>query len=76
MCVHAYIQPSVGRVAQIAESIFFLSIAVTTMLDILEDWATEYKGWRICRIDGTTKQDDRRAQMKSFNEETGPDCKC
>ncbi|KAE8215904.1 hypothetical protein CF327_g874 [Tilletia walkeri] len=45
----------------------------TTMLDIMEDWATEYKNLRICRIDGSTKQDLRRQQMKSFNEETGPD---
>lgn len=26
-----------------------------------------------CRLDGTTKQEDRLAQMKSFNEDTGPD---
>ncbi|CAD6887025.1 unnamed protein product [Tilletia laevis] len=45
----------------------------TTMLDIMEDWATEYKGLRICRIDGSTSQDLRRTQMKSFNEEKGPD---
>ncbi|KAL9932782.1 hypothetical protein V8E36_008481 [Tilletia maclaganii] len=45
----------------------------TTMLDIMEDWATEYKGLRICRIDGSTSQELRRSQMKSFNEETGPD---
>ncbi|KAK0523643.1 putative ATPase [Tilletia horrida] len=45
----------------------------TTMLDIIEDWATEYKKLRICRIDGSTSQELRRSQMKSFNEETGPD---
>lgn len=32
----------------------------TTQLDIIEDWAVEWKGWKICRIDGLTKQDDRR----------------
>ncbi|GAA95992.1 uncharacterized protein L969DRAFT_96725 [Mixia osmundae IAM 14324] len=45
----------------------------TSMLDIIEDWAAEYKGWKVCRIDGSTKQDDRRQQMKDFNEGTGPD---
>ncbi|KAK0557467.1 putative ATPase [Tilletia horrida] len=45
----------------------------TTMLDIIEDWATEYKGLRICRIDGNTSQELRRQQMKSFNGEKGPD---
>ena len=42
------------------------------MLDIIQDWAAEYKGWNICRIDGNTKQVDRREQMREFNEETGP----
>ncbi|KAJ9474684.1 putative ATP-dependent helicase IRC5 [Pseudozyma hubeiensis] len=45
----------------------------TTMLDIIEEWANEFKGLRTCRIDGTTPQDERRAQMKSFNEDKGPD---
>lgn len=45
----------------------------TTMLDIIEDWANEFKGLRTCRIDGTTPQDERRAQMKSFNEDKGRD---
>lgn len=38
------------------------------MLDIIEDWATEYKKIKICRIDGSTPQDRRRAQMAEFNE--------
>ncbi|TKY89046.1 hypothetical protein EX895_001577 [Sporisorium graminicola] len=45
----------------------------TTMLDIIEEWANEFKGLRTCRIDGTTPQEERRAQMKSFNEDKGPD---
>ncbi|PWN54260.1 hypothetical protein IE53DRAFT_323394 [Violaceomyces palustris] len=45
----------------------------TTMLDIIEDWASEYKGLRTCRIDGSTSQVDRREQMRSFNEDKGPD---
>ncbi|KAK7049392.1 putative ATPase [Paramarasmius palmivorus] len=38
----------------------------TTMLDIIEDWAVELKGWKICRIDGSTKAEQRRAQMHEF----------
>ncbi|KAG0339177.1 hypothetical protein BG004_006931 [Podila humilis] len=39
----------------------------TTMLDIIEDWAENYKSWPCCRIDGTVKQDDRRRQIAEFN---------
>lgn len=35
--------------------------------DPQEDWATEYKGWNICRIDGSTSQERRREQMHEFN---------
>lgn len=45
----------------------------TTILDIIEDWAGEYKNLKTCRIDGTTTQEDRRQQMKSFNEDTSDD---
>jgi ATP-dependent DNA helicase len=45
----------------------------TTILDIIEDWADEYKKIKTCRIDGTTSQEDRRMQMKSFNEDTSAD---
>ncbi|KAK6966481.1 SNF2 family N-terminal domain-containing protein [Favolaschia claudopus] len=38
----------------------------TTMLDIIEDWAVDMKGWRICRIDGTTPPLERRDQMNVF----------
>jgi ATP-dependent DNA helicase len=34
----------------------------TRQLDIIEDWAVDWKGWNICRIDGTTKQEDRRSR--------------
>lgn len=40
----------------------------TTQLDIIEDWAVEWKGWKICRIDGKTAQEDRRSQLKDFND--------
>ncbi|WVO17665.1 hypothetical protein L204_105362 [Cryptococcus depauperatus] len=39
----------------------------TTMLDVVEDWATIYKGWKVNRIDGSTSQDFRREQMDEFN---------
>jgi ATP-dependent DNA helicase len=40
----------------------------TTMLDIIEDWAVELKGWNICRIDGSTDQTTRRDEMDRFNQ--------
>lgn len=36
----------------------------TTMLDIIEEWATTFKGWNICRIDGCVSQDNRRQQVQ------------
>ncbi|KAJ7429951.1 hypothetical protein B0H11DRAFT_1943914 [Mycena galericulata] len=38
----------------------------TTMLDIIEDWAVDMKGWAICRIEGTTPPLERRDQMQLF----------
>ena len=38
-----------------------------TQLDILEDYCTELRKWRVCRIDGGVAQDDRRAQIHEFN---------
>ncbi|KAF9467553.1 SNF2 family N-terminal domain-containing protein [Collybia nuda] len=38
----------------------------TTMLDIIEDWACEFMGWKVCRIDGSTPPADRREQMNLF----------
>ncbi|KAH7926002.1 hypothetical protein BV22DRAFT_1063947 [Leucogyrophana mollusca] len=40
----------------------------TTMLDIIEEWAVELKGWSICRIDGSTAPLDRREQMNKFQQ--------
>ncbi|CAI2167043.1 13618_t:CDS:10 [Funneliformis geosporum] len=39
----------------------------TTMLDIIEDWATTFKNWEICRIDGGVSQETRRQQIQDFN---------
>ncbi|KAL1741098.1 SNF2 family N-terminal domain-containing protein [Schizophyllum fasciatum] len=43
----------------------------TKMLDIIEDWAIEFKGWNLCRIDGQTPPLQRRAEMDRF--QTGGD---
>lgn len=41
---------------------------MTKMLDILEDWATEMKGWKICRLDGSVPQESRRQQIEEFSD--------
>ena len=47
----------------------------TTMLDVIEDWATVYKKWEVCRIDGSTSQESRREQMEYFNNGGKDGCK-
>ncbi|RYP82022.1 hypothetical protein DL770_005705 [Monosporascus sp. CRB-9-2] len=44
-----------------------------TQLDILHDYCAELRKWNVCRIDGSVAQDDRRQQIKDFNED--PDFK-
>lgn len=44
-----------------------------TQLDILDDYARVLRKWKVCRIDGTVAQEDRRKQIKEFNE--NPDFK-
>ncbi|KAI3317427.1 SNF2 family N-terminal domain-containing protein [Xylariaceae sp. AK1471] len=39
-----------------------------TQLDILHDYCSELRGWDVCRIDGGVSQEDRRTQIKDFNE--------
>lgn len=39
----------------------------SSQLDILHDWATVLRGLHVCRIDGSTAQDDRRIQIKAFS---------
>jgi len=41
---------------------------MTALLNILEDYLT-WRKWRYCRIDGSTKIDDRQRQMDVFNVE-------
>ena len=33
-----------------------------------QDWATEFKGWTVCRIDGSTSAMDRREQVEMFQQ--------
>jgi len=44
-----------------------------TQLDILEDYVRDLRKWNVCRIDGSVAQEDRRRQIKGFNE--NPDFK-
>ncbi|KAF8497837.1 SNF2-family ATP dependent chromatin remodeling factor snf21 [Russula emetica] len=45
-----------------------------TMLDVIEDWACEFKHWPLCRIDGSTGPLERRAEMNRFQQGgNGPD---
>ncbi|OTA98847.1 hypothetical protein M426DRAFT_325642 [Hypoxylon sp. CI-4A] len=44
-----------------------------TQLDILHDYCAGLRAWNVCRIDGGVAQDDRRQQIKEFNED--PDSK-
>ncbi len=39
------------------------------MLDIIEDWAVELRGWPVCRIDGGVSQPERQEQIRLFNQE-------
>lgn len=48
----------------------------TTMLDIIEEWAEDYKGVSTLRIDGNVDVRSRSTLMKKFNTEKGADsCK-
>jgi ATP-dependent DNA helicase len=38
-----------------------------TQLDLLSSYATQLRGWPVCRIDGTVSQTDRQEQIKAFN---------
>ncbi|KAI1747333.1 SNF2 family N-terminal domain-containing protein [Xylaria castorea] len=40
-----------------------------TQLDILQDYCSELRGWNVCRIDGSVSQQERRQQIKDFNED-------
>ncbi|KAK8028595.1 SNF2 family N-terminal domain-containing protein [Apiospora marii] len=44
-----------------------------TQLDILHDYCNDLREWKVCRIDGGVKQEDRQEQIKNFNED--PDFK-
>ncbi|KAI0438747.1 SNF2 family N-terminal domain-containing protein [Xylaria telfairii] len=40
-----------------------------TQLDILHDYCSELRRWNVCRIDGGVSQQERRQQIKDFNED-------
>ncbi|KAI8628291.1 SNF2 family N-terminal domain-containing protein [Xylariaceae sp. FL1651] len=40
-----------------------------TQLDILHDYCSDLRGWNVCRIDGSVSQEERRQQIKDFNED-------
>ncbi|KAI2623059.1 SNF2 family N-terminal domain-containing protein [Hypomontagnella submonticulosa] len=44
-----------------------------TQLDILHDYCAGLRKWNVCRIDGGVSQEERRQQIKEFNED--PDFK-
>ncbi|KAI5861933.1 SNF2 family N-terminal domain-containing protein [Durotheca rogersii] len=44
-----------------------------TQLDLLQDYCASLRQWNVCRIDGSVSQEDRRQQIKEFNE--NPDYK-
>ncbi|KAK9389256.1 P-loop containing nucleoside triphosphate hydrolase protein [Lipomyces mesembrius] len=37
------------------------------MLDIIQDWAEILRGWKVCRLDGQVKQEDRKLAIENFN---------
>ncbi|KAK9495073.1 SNF2 family N-terminal domain-containing protein [Lipomyces doorenjongii] len=37
------------------------------MLDIIQDWAEILRGWKVCRLDGQVKQEDRKIAIEYFN---------
>ncbi|EHL02965.1 putative Lymphoid-specific helicase [Glarea lozoyensis 74030] len=43
-------------------------VELAIQLDLLEDYARDLRKWNVCRIDGSVAQDDRRLQIKEFNE--------
>ncbi|TIC05781.1 hypothetical protein E3Q16_01818 [Wallemia mellicola] len=41
-----------------------------SFLDILEDYLVDGLGWNICRLDGSTSQEEREEQIEFFNEKS------
>lgn len=46
-----------------------------TQLDILEEYATQMRGWGVCRIDGSVAQAERQTQIRAFNKPFSPKTK-
>ncbi|KAI3405653.2 IRC5 [Candida oxycetoniae] len=43
----------------------------TKVLDLIHDWLT-WKGFEVCRLDGSTPQQEREEQIQLFNDATSP----
>lgn len=53
------------------------SLSAQLIWSILQDWAIEFMGWKICRIDGSTAPLERREQMSKFQSGgDAPDAPC
>ncbi|CDK25034.1 unnamed protein product [Kuraishia capsulata CBS 1993] len=37
------------------------------MLDLIHDWCATYMGYNVCRIDGSSSQEERQSEIHSFN---------
>ena len=35
---------------------------------LLQDWATEFKKWLVCRLDGSMDMDSRREDIRRFQD--------
>ncbi|KAG5643984.1 hypothetical protein DXG03_009274 [Asterophora parasitica] len=44
----------------------FRHLVSPDLKDFSQDWATEFMGWQICRIDGSSSPMERREQMNKF----------
>ena len=44
---------------------------MTEIMTIIADFF-DFRGWRYCRLDGSTKADDRQTLLTSFNDPASP----
>ena len=44
---------------------------MTEIMTIIADFF-DYRGWKYCRLDGSTKADDRQALLSTFNDPASP----
>lgn len=46
---------------------FFIRVRLDTHIT-LQDWAQEFKGWPVCRIDGSMDMEDRKEDIRRFQQ--------